>query len=47
MATYDTNLDSAINPEDFIDVNTYAFLLEVCDMNNDGSIDACEWFSCA
>jgi hypothetical protein len=47
MASFDTNLDSAINPEDMIDVTTYAFIMDSCDLNNDGSVDACETFTCA
>jgi len=43
---YDTNSDNAINPEDEIDAEHYSVLVEYCDFNNDGSIDACEVHDC-
>jgi hypothetical protein len=39
---YDTTMDGSINPEDYIDGDHYAMLVEYCDFNNDGSIDSCE-----
>lgn len=42
IAYYDTNMDTAINPEDEISEEHYVILLENCDFNNDGTVDACE-----
>jgi len=35
-------MDSAITPEDDIDADHYALIMDKCDLNNDGVIDACE-----
>jgi hypothetical protein len=42
MAYYDSNLDGVINPEDNMDAGHYAYLVENCDFNNDGTISYCE-----
>jgi hypothetical protein len=46
MVYYDTNESGAINPEDNIDETHYASMVEYCDFNDDGSIDACEVHAC-
>jgi hypothetical protein len=46
MAYYDTNVDGAINPEDDIEADHYAVIVEYCDFNNDGTVDACEIHDC-
>merc|ERR1711939_561586 len=43
---YDTNYDGNINLEDDIDSDHYDVLIEYCDYNNDGTIDACEVHQC-
>ncbi len=39
-------MDLSINPEDNIEPDHYADLLLNCDLNNDGTIDACEIHKC-
>jgi hypothetical protein len=39
-------MDGAINPEDNIEVEHYDLLIDYCDTNNDGSLDACEVHDC-
>jgi len=39
---FDDNYDGTVNLEDIIEVEHYGILLESCDYNNDGNIDACE-----
>jgi hypothetical protein len=46
IAYYDTNVDGTINPEDAIEDEHYSILIEYCDFNNDGSLDACEIHAC-
>jgi len=46
IAYYDTNMDGAVNPEDDIDSEHYGVLVEYCDFNNDGTLDACEIHDC-
>jgi len=43
---YDTNYDGSINLEDAIESEHYEILVEYCDYNNDGTIDACEVHQC-
>jgi len=43
---YDTNYDGSIDLSDDIDPEHYEILVDECDMNNDGSIDACEVHAC-
>jgi len=46
IAYYDSNYDGTINPADTLDETHYEFLVDSCDMNNDGTIDACEVHVC-
>jgi hypothetical protein len=46
VAYYDSNDDQAINPEDDIEADHYGMMVEYCDFNNDGTIDACEVHAC-
>jgi len=46
IAYYDTNGDYSINPEDDIETEHYSILIEYCDFNNDGSLNACEIHDC-
>jgi len=46
MAYYNNNGDGVINPEDQMDEEHYAQLVEYCDTNFDGAIDECELFEC-
>jgi hypothetical protein len=46
LAYYDTSIDGSINPEDAIEADHYEVLVEYCDFNNDGSINACELHTC-
>jgi hypothetical protein len=46
MTYYDSNASGAINPEDNIESDHYELLVDQCDFNNDGSIDACEVHQC-
>jgi predicted nucleic acid-binding Zn finger protein len=46
IAYYDTTGDASINPEDNIETDHYNILVEYCDFNNDGTIDACEIHAC-
>jgi len=39
-------MDGAINPEDAVDADHYAALVEYCDFNNDGTLDSCEIHDC-
>jgi hypothetical protein len=39
-------MDYAINPEDDIETEHYELMVEYCDFNNDGTIDACEIHTC-
>lgn len=39
-------MDYAINPADGIDEEHYNIMIENCDLNNDGTIDACEVHTC-
>jgi len=39
-------MDGAINPEDSIEEGHYETIVEHCDFNNDGTIDACEVHAC-
>jgi len=47
MAYYDLNGDNNLNPDDLMNDNHYELLVELCDVNNDGSIDFCEMHACA
>jgi hypothetical protein len=46
IAYYDSNGDYSINPQDDIEDSHYEVLVEYCDFNNDGTIDACEVHAC-
>jgi hypothetical protein len=46
MAFYDTNTSGTINPEDYVDEEHYGIMIDACDMNNDGNLDACEIHAC-
>jgi len=46
IAYYDTNVDGAINPEDAMEEEHYSLLVDECDTNYDGSVDACELHKC-
>lgn len=46
MAYYDTNGDENINLADNLDTEHYDILVEYCDMNNDGNLNACEIHDC-
>jgi len=39
-------MDGSINPEDVIEEEHYSLMLDNCDSNNDGTIDACEIHAC-
>jgi hypothetical protein len=38
----DSNGDGVINPEDTVDPDHYMALVDMCDSNNDGTLDLCE-----
>lgn len=42
MAYYDVNADGSIDLNDEIEESHYEVLVEYCDFNGDGSIEACE-----
>jgi len=46
IAYYDTNMDGSINPEDTIDSEHYSILIEYCDFDNNGTLEACEIHAC-
>jgi hypothetical protein len=46
MTYYDTNNDGQINLGDEIEQDHYEILVEYCDFNNDGTLNACEIHAC-
>jgi hypothetical protein len=46
MAYYDTDGDMTVNPEDDIEMGHYNVMVEYCDTDFDGNIDACEMWAC-
>lgn len=43
---YDTNFDGVINPEDDLDEDHYNDWVELCDLNDDGTLDLCDVLMC-
>lgn len=43
---YDTNADMTISLDDDIDVEHYELMIDACDTDNDGNLDACEIHTC-
>jgi hypothetical protein len=46
MAYYDTDNDGVIDPADDVEPEHYHAMVDHCDMNDDGSIVACEIWMC-
>jgi len=46
MAYYNTDGNEYVNPEDDIEEEHYAIMLEYCDFNNDGNLHMCEIHAC-
>jgi len=46
MTYYNGDGDNYLNPEDDIEPEHYALMIEYCDVNNDGNLHMCEVHAC-